>query len=506
MKRVTVRLLSVVLLLGLCVSALPAQQAQAWSLPQISALSLAKTLRTPSAPTLGNVNGGVKISWKKVSGAAKYRVFYRVNGKGGWKRLVDTTKLTYTWKKAKAGTRYTFTVRCLSANGKRYTSGYNRTGRTITYVPAPALKSLKQSGNNVVLTWGRSAGAAKYRVFRRTAGSKWVRMAVTTKLTYTDTKAVAGVRYIYTVRCLSTNGKSYTSGYNTAGKAITPLLSAPALESVEISGNTAVINWNPVKGAAKYRVFCKTETSGWNRLGDTTSVSYTAQLDYETVYSFTVRCLTKDGKAYASGYDKTGLFAVTGSAPAQEPSEEPEEPLTGTPVEPPTEKPSEEPTEPEVPASDAETDAEQRRQEAGAAVVELDQVYQAARKYVSTPSAGDTFSMALSEAESVRRSYYSYISKGTFSSIPTVEEITRIRQVTQALAGQMEQVKDAENVRQADEERRRQAAGQAVEALDAIYLEASDFQTGQLSDEVFFHFNDVFYAEQEVRKSISITS
>ena len=76
------------------------------------------------------VNGGVQITWGRVNGAVKYRVFRRT-ASSGWQALGDTTGLTYVDKTAKKGTAYTYTVRCVSADGKAFTSAYDAAGKSI---------------------------------------------------------------------------------------------------------------------------------------------------------------------------------------------------------------------------------------------------------------------------------------------------------------------------------------------------------------------------------------
>ena len=76
------------------------------------------------------MTGGIKVTWSKSAGAAKYRVF-RKTGSGKWVTLADTTALSYVDKTAKKGTKYTYTVRCVSADGKTFTSAYNTTGLSI---------------------------------------------------------------------------------------------------------------------------------------------------------------------------------------------------------------------------------------------------------------------------------------------------------------------------------------------------------------------------------------
>ncbi|MCQ2452624.1 MAG: SH3 domain-containing protein [Oscillospiraceae bacterium] len=89
------------------------------------------TLATPVLTSVTNTTAGVTVSWKAVSGAAKYRVFYKTSG-SSWTKAADTTGTSYTVTGLTSGTSYTFTVRCLDASGN-YASQYDTTGLTITY-------------------------------------------------------------------------------------------------------------------------------------------------------------------------------------------------------------------------------------------------------------------------------------------------------------------------------------------------------------------------------------
>ncbi len=88
------------------------------------------SVKTPALPTLKNTKSGVRITITRVPGAAKYRIFRKENRRG-WKKIADTTNNTFTDKSAVNGRSYTYTVRCITSDGKAYTSGFNRTGRTI---------------------------------------------------------------------------------------------------------------------------------------------------------------------------------------------------------------------------------------------------------------------------------------------------------------------------------------------------------------------------------------
>ena len=267
-----------------------------------------KSITYIAAPVLSGislVNGGVKIAWKASTGASQYRVF-RKTGNGGWTKLADVTGNNYTDKTAISGTIYTYTVRCLSTDGKSFTSAYNSTGMSIIYIAAPVLSGISLVYGGVKITWKASGGAAKYRVFRKTSSGSWTKVADTTETSYTDKTAVSGTSYTYTVRCLSGDAKSFTSAYNSTGKSIT-YIAAPVLKSVKAVTGGVKITWKASSGAEKYRVFRKTGNGGWVKLADIIETSCTDKtVKTGTTYTYTVRCISSNGKSFTSAYDPVG--------------------------------------------------------------------------------------------------------------------------------------------------------------------------------------------------------
>ena len=262
-------------------------------------------IAAPKLSSLANTTTGVQIKWGKVTGAAKYRVFYKT-GNGSWKKIADTTSTNYTWKGAKSGTKYTFTVRCVDKDGN-FTSAYDTTGKSLTYVAAPKLSAIENTTTGVKITWGKATGATNYRVFYKANGeSSWTKIADTTSTSYTWTKASSGTKYTFTVRCVDKDG-NFISAYDTTGKSLT-YVAAPKLSSVSNAATGVTIKWGKVDGAAKYRVFYKASgESSWHKAADTTSTSYTwTGAKSGTKYIFTVRCITSDGSSFTSAYDSTG--------------------------------------------------------------------------------------------------------------------------------------------------------------------------------------------------------
>ena len=179
-----------------------------------------KYLATPKLTRVQNVNGGVKLTWNKTNKAVKYRVFYKT-GKSGWKKLADTTALTYTWKKAKSGTTYTFTVRCITKNGKLYTSDYNKNGKTIRYVAAPVISSFQSSGSgSMTVKWKKIGGVSGYQIQYSTSkgfpsSSKTVK--ANASATSASLSKLAGNKTWYVrIRSYKTvSGKTTWSGWST---------------------------------------------------------------------------------------------------------------------------------------------------------------------------------------------------------------------------------------------------------------------------------------------------
>ena len=209
-------------LLSVAMAAVISLSATAVSSTVVGAVS--SNLATPKITKAESVDGGVKISWNKSSGAEQYRVYYK--GSKGWTRMVDTTSTSYIDKDVSSGKNYTYTVRCLNKSKNKFTSGYDSKGKSIKYVAAPEISKTESTYNSITLNWDNVNGAEKYRVYRR--GEKgWSRLFDTTSTTFTDTNLYADTEYTYTVRCINSSANKFTSGYNSKGFTVTTL-SAPA--------------------------------------------------------------------------------------------------------------------------------------------------------------------------------------------------------------------------------------------------------------------------------------
>ena len=312
-KFLPIAMAAVMSMSAIAVSAVSANAVEPLNTPVQYAQVARASLATPKISKAESVYGGVKLTWNKVNGAAKYRVYYK--GRKGWTRMVDTTSTSYIDKDVSSGRNYTYTVRCISADGKSFTSGYDSKGTAVKYIAAPEISKLESVNGGVKISWGKVSGATKYRVYYK--GSKgWTRMVDTTSTSYIDKDVSSGRNYTYTVRCITSDAKKFTSGYNPTGKSV-KYVATPKISKLEVTYDGVKLTWNKVAGAEKYRVYYK-DGEGWNKLADTTGNSY---LDMGLVsrelsikdnsvngqYIYTVRCISSNGKVFQSGYDTKGV-------------------------------------------------------------------------------------------------------------------------------------------------------------------------------------------------------
>ena len=186
--------------------------------------AVSSNLATPKITKAESVDGGVKISWNKSNGTEQYRVYYK--GSKGWTRMVDTTSTSYIDKDVSSGKNYTYTVRCINSSATKFTSGYDSKGKSVKYISTPKITKAESVDGGVKISWNKSNGAEKYRVYYK--GSKgWTRMVDTTSTSYIDKDVSSGKNYTYTVRCINSSATKFTSGYDSKGKSV-KYISAPA--------------------------------------------------------------------------------------------------------------------------------------------------------------------------------------------------------------------------------------------------------------------------------------
>lgn len=152
----------------------------------------------------------IKISWKKVSNATNYYVYYRKSGTKKWTKIasVKNSASSYTHKSSAkypiiVGQKYDYTVKAYNSKYKK-SGKYNTKGLTVSTKPEYVITRkaiVNYTKPEVDVHWSKAAGCSHYVIYRKANGSNWKKIA-TVKNTvdvYTDTNPVKNTVNAYTV-------------------------------------------------------------------------------------------------------------------------------------------------------------------------------------------------------------------------------------------------------------------------------------------------------------------
>ncbi|MBR2715600.1 MAG: Ig-like domain-containing protein [Ruminococcus sp.] len=264
-------------------------------------------LATPKVTKLENTSSGVKLTWGKVTGATKYRVYAKVST--GWKGIGDVTTTTFTHKKAESGKNYLYTVKAFDANDT--CSSFVSAGFSTLFVATPKISSINNTGSGLVLKWNKITGATGYYVYRKPSGGSWTKIATfktNSTLTYTDKKGKNGTSYYYCV-------KAY-KGSTTSALSNTPLivyLTKPKIGKLTSVSNGLKLTWTKSSSVSGYKIYRKTLPDGDYKLIKTVGVNTVSYTDTSVKQGVNYRYAIKTYKGSSlSGYsDVVNLSGVS---------------------------------------------------------------------------------------------------------------------------------------------------------------------------------------------------
>ena len=191
------------------------------------------------------------ITWQAVEGAVKYEIYRSTKSSKSYKLLTTVEAPGYIDETVSTGKTYYYKVKAIGQVSKSADSSYVKlTGKCAA---TEVFVELHETSGKPVISWYKVSGAKKYTVYRATSETgKYTKLGTTTKLSYTDTKAVPGTRYFYKV---VVNGSS--SSYNSAYSNIVSVVGYAAAPQVTLKNDSKgkpVVSWKKVSEAEKYMV------------------------------------------------------------------------------------------------------------------------------------------------------------------------------------------------------------------------------------------------------------
>ena len=289
--------------------------AGAWS--SIVAVTYKQTLPAPTVTGGNDAQGRPTLTWKAVTGAAKYEVYRARSLNGDYIKYSTVTGTSYTnTSYIENGNTYYYKVRALKSDG---TAGAWSSVVSVTYkqtLSAPAVTGGNDAQGRPTLTWNAVSGAAKYEVYRaRSKDGTYTKYSTTTGTAYTNSSYLtSGATYYYKVRALDANGNA---GPYSAVVSVTCRLklTAPSVTGGNDAQGRPTLKWNAVSGAAKYEVYRARSMNGdYVKYSTVTGTSYTntSYIEDGNTYYYKVRALKSNGTAGAW----SSIVSVTYRKPA----------------------------------------------------------------------------------------------------------------------------------------------------------------------------------------------
>ena len=219
----------------------------------------------------------IKLSWKKVKKAKKYIIYRKYGSK--FKKMATTRKTSYTVKKLKAGTRYSFKVAVKTAKGTSKQSAAKKVitkkastpdpEKPVASLPAPKnLRTTSVSRSQINLIWDVVSGAAKYNIyFSASVSGQYSKITESSANTFSLSGLTADTNYYFKVSAIDVSGKegalTNPLTIKTAADPGVQKLPAPSnLRTTSVSQSQINLAWDAVTGAVKYNVYYATSVSG----------------------------------------------------------------------------------------------------------------------------------------------------------------------------------------------------------------------------------------------------
>lgn len=256
----------------------------------------------------------VTISWKKVTGTEKYRIYLYDETAKKYKKVADTTAASYKLTKLTAGKKYKIRVRAYNKNGSVTQWGENSSTLTVAVKPDKAKKLAQKSAteDSITVSFSKVKNADSYRIYLYDADGKQIKKADTTKTTYIFKKLESG-NYQFAVKACTKSG-SYTAwGVCTKKTAInTKPGKVKNLKQTKASVDTVTISWKKTAGVKGYGVYLYNDAKDkYEKVATTSSTTYKLKkLETGINYKIRVRAYLKNGKTTVWG-SYTTLNVVT---------------------------------------------------------------------------------------------------------------------------------------------------------------------------------------------------
>ena len=255
---------------------------------------IAEFITPPSKPSVTVSNYGfdtLKITYKKLTGAARYDIYRSTSKNGTYTKVGSTTGTTYYDKKLTYNKTYYYKVKACNKNN--ICSDYSSYKSKKVTADKPSITVSASGATGIKIKYKSVKYATKYQIYRSTSKSSGYKLIKeTTGLNYTD-KVIPGVTYYYKVRAC---GENQCGSYSSVkSKKLT--LGKTTISKISLNANKQVtLTYKKIDGAVGYEIYRSTKkSSGYKKIGTTTSTTYIDNPVVGKTYYYKIKVYIKNG-------------------------------------------------------------------------------------------------------------------------------------------------------------------------------------------------------------------
>ncbi len=258
----------------------------------------------------GTSTAQVSLTWTAQTGAASYKIF-----RTGVADPIGTSPTNaYADTTAVPGVAYTYIVKAAGATGTGDSAASAPdVGWRAPQAPTEVVASDGATTAGVQVTWSAVDGARGYKVLRAAPGATASVIATSIGASFTDSTALPGVLYTYSVQTGGVAGDGAPSATDTGWRNMVAPSGISASDGASTAGVT--VTWGASAGAAGYKVLRSVGGGVQVTVGTvrTPTLTYTdGSAVAGTVYTYTVKAVGNAGTGESlAGLSNTGYAGLS---------------------------------------------------------------------------------------------------------------------------------------------------------------------------------------------------
>lgn len=251
------------------------------------------------------VTGNPVIVWEAGANADHYEVHMATEAEGPFTLVTGTTECRYVHADAQPGQTYYYLIRSRGTEGIIGTADGNVVSACCT-LPAPtATATNRTKDGKPQLTWDAVDGAMHYELYRaEEPEGEYTMICALPENSFIDVETHPGASYYYRVKAIAAEGAHRNSAMGNYVKRICDLPQPVVKASNRAKDGKPQLTWEPVEGAAKYKVYRSTTKNGTYKFSmTTTKTTYTnTKAEAGKMYYYKVKAISAETSSANSAF------------------------------------------------------------------------------------------------------------------------------------------------------------------------------------------------------------